>query len=90
MIKVARTERGLSQSNLAQRLNISRYSIMALEKGSPTVAVGIVFEAAVIVGIPLFAEDTRTVQQLKQSMTHFNALLPQRVRHKNEPIDDNF
>ncbi len=90
MIKLARRERKLSQNNLAQRLNVSRYSIIAIEKGDPTVAIGMVFEAAVIVGIPLLAADLQELQKLSHTITSFNALLPKRVRLKNEPTDDNF
>ena len=90
MIKLARTERGFSQHNLAERLNVSRYLVMAIEKGSPKVAIGVVFEAAAILGIRLLAEDEPTLQKLGSTITSFNAVLPKRVRLKNEPIDDNF
>lgn len=90
LIKAARTGRGLSQLNLAQRLNVSRQSIMAIERGDPTVAIGIVFEAAVIVGIPLLAEDKQALQTLERTIANFNTVLPKRVRPKNEPVDDNF
>ena len=90
MIRATRTKRGLSQTNLAQRLNVSRYSVMALEKGDPKVAIGAVFEAAVLLGIPLLADDLKNLEQLKYSITNFNAILPKRVRSKNEEIDDNF
>jgi transcriptional regulator with XRE-family HTH domain len=90
LIKAARTERGFSQTNLAQRLNVSRYSVMALEKGDPTVAIGTVFEAATIVGIPLLAENHQALQNLAHVLANFTAILPKRVRVKNERIDDNF
>jgi transcriptional regulator with XRE-family HTH domain len=90
LIRTARTERGLSQSNLAQRLNVSRYSIIAIERGDPKGAIGAVFEAAFIVGIPLLADNNLELQKLERTLVHFRALLPKRVRIKNEPIDDNF
>lgn len=90
MIKLARTERGFSQHNLAQRLNVSRYLVMAIEKGSPTVTIGVVFEAAAILGIRLLAEDALALQKLESTIASFNAILPKRVRLKNEPVDDNF
>lgn len=88
LIKLGRTERRFSQQNLAERLNVSRYSVMALEKGDPKVAIGVVFEAAAIVGIPLFAEDLPALQKLERTIVSFNAILPKRVR-KHEIIDDN-
>lgn len=90
LIHVARTERGLSQNNLAQRLNVSRYSVMAIEKGDPKVAIGVVFEAAAIVGIPLLADNNQALQKLEGTLSSFTAVLPKRVRIKNEPTDDNF
>lgn len=90
LIRVARTERGFSQNNLAQRLNVSRYSIMAIEKGDPKVAIGMVFEAATIVGIPLLAGNDQELQKLERTLASFTAVLPKRVRLKNEPTDDNF
>ena len=33
MIKIARAERNMSQADLAKRINVSRYSVMTLEKG---------------------------------------------------------
>lgn len=90
MIRVARLERGMSQSNLAGRINVSRYSIMAIEKGDPKVAIGIVLEAAVIVGIPLLADDIQEMQKLEHTVVGFKALLPKRIRGKKEQINDNF
>ncbi len=90
LIRAGRTERGFSQFNLAQRLNVSRYSVMAIERGDPKVAIGVVFEAAVIVGVPLFAEDKQELQKLERTLTSIYSVLPKRVRVKNEPIDDNF
>lgn len=90
LIHVARTERGLSQTNLAQRLNVSRYSVMAIEKGDPKVAIGVVFEAALIVGIPLLADNNKALQKLEGTLSSFTAILPKRARFKNEPTDDNF
>ena len=90
LIRLARTERGFSQLNLAERLNVSRYSVMAIERGDPKVAIGVVFEAAVIVGVPLLAQDKQELQKLEHTLAGFNAVLPKRVHSKNEPIDDNF
>lgn len=90
MIQVSRKERRISQTNLAERLNVSRYTVIALEKGDPKVAIGIVFEAAHIVGIPLLAEDEIKLQKLSKTVSQFNALLPQRIRKKERPADDYF
>lgn len=88
MLRTARVERGLSQNNLAQRLNVSRYSVMAIERGDPKVAIGLAFEAASILGIPLLAEDLYDLKKLEGAFFKFNALLPKRVREKKKHDDD--
>lgn len=44
---------------------------MYLEKGNPKVAIGIVFEAAAIVGVPLLAEDLEGLQKLGYLLARF-------------------
>lgn len=90
MIKASRKQRRISQHNLAERLNISRYTIMALERGDPKVAIGIVFEAAYILGIPLLAEDEIALQKIAKTVSLFNAILPTNIRKKVRPNDDDF
>ena len=90
MITIERKERLMSQANLGERLGVSRYTVMALEKGDPKVASGTLFEAAAIVGIPLLADNPQALAQLATSITQITRLLPQRVGHKKEvlPSDD--
>jgi transcriptional regulator with XRE-family HTH domain len=90
MLRVGRAARGISQRDLAQRLNVSRYTVMAMEKGSPAVAIGTVFEAAMIVGIPLLADDGQALHTVSQRVAQFSALLPTRVRTHQGHFDDNF
>lgn len=90
MIRCARLERGLSQENLAQRLNKSRYTIIAIEKGSPDVAIGTVFEAAVIVGVRLLEEDKYSLQKLSNTVSNLTSILPKRSGHSQEIVDDDF
>ncbi len=90
MIAAARKERKMSQSALAKRLGVSRLTVRAIEQGSPTVAIGTVFEAAVIVGIPLLAENRRELERLATSVAALARILPQRGRGKNLVTDDDF
>jgi transcriptional regulator with XRE-family HTH domain len=80
----------MSQSELAQRLGVSRLTVRAIEQGSPTVAVGTVFEASVIVGIPLLAEDKKELDELATSLAAIARLLPKRGRRKDQVMDDDF
>ena len=90
MIAAARKERRMSQEELARRLGVSRLTVRSIEKGSPTVALGTVFEAAVIVGIPLLAEDKRELDQLATSVAAIAQVLPKSGRGKNRSVDDDF
>jgi DNA-binding XRE family transcriptional regulator len=90
LIKTARQERGMSQKELAQRLDASRQTIIALEKGDAKVGIGTVFEAAHIVGIPLLSDDKEKLNQWQAVLSGFTALLPKRTHSKKVEIDDDF
>ncbi|MGK2950760.1 MAG: helix-turn-helix transcriptional regulator [Thiobacillus sp.] len=57
LIRLARKERGLSAAELAERTGISRGTLQRIEKGDPKVEIGIMFEAATLVGVNLFEAD---------------------------------
>lgn len=90
LIQVARRDRGVSQAELAERLNVSRQTIMAIEKGDQKVAIGSVFEAAYIVGIPLFSDDTQQLSKWQSVLMNFSALLPKKTHLKPQKMNDNF
>ena len=90
MIKAARLERGMSQAELSERLGVSRYTVIALEKGEPKVGVGTVFEAATIVGIPLLASDQHELNKLATTVANLTSILPERGRRKKVALDDDF
>src|SRR5437764_13993293 len=50
-LALGRRKRGISTSDMAARLFISRDTLWRLERGDPTVAVGIVATAAFILGL---------------------------------------
>ncbi|OGV28017.1 MAG: hypothetical protein A3F18_05030 [Legionellales bacterium RIFCSPHIGHO2_12_FULL_37_14] len=90
LIKVERTERLMSQTSLAERLGVSRQTIIAIEKGDPNVSVGTVFEAAYIVGIPLMTNDQASLEKWQAILADFSALLPKRISQKKPRIDNDF
>jgi transcriptional regulator with XRE-family HTH domain len=86
----ARRERRLAAQELADRVGISRETLRRVEGGDPTVGLGIAFEAAAIVGVPLFQEDrSRLTADLAQARDRL-ALLPDRVRLPRHDVDDDF
>ena len=88
MIRLARLERKMPQTELAERLGVSRQTVSAVEQGEPKVGIGIVFEAAVIVGIPLLAPDRQTLDKLSTVVGGLATLLPSRTGAAKELSDD--
>ena len=90
LIQVARRKQSVSQAALAERLGVTRQTIIALEKGDSKVAVGTVFEAAYIVGIPIFSDDKQQLSKWQSILTDFSGLLSQKTRQKKQIISDDF
>src|SRR3546814_7471721 len=57
LIRARRIERRLSVEDLATRSGVSRDMMRRIEQGDPRRAIGLVFEAAAIVGVALFDSD---------------------------------
>jgi DNA-binding XRE family transcriptional regulator len=90
MIKVARLQRGMSQEDLAKRINVSRHTIIAIEQARHEVSIGAYFEAAYIVGISLLAKDFKEHRVLSRTLANITAVLPKRARKKNEDFANDF
>lgn len=92
-IKLARHAREWTAAELAARIGVDPRTVAAMEAGSPAVSIGNVFNAADILGVPLFgAEDRVELARLRREGRDRLALLPTRVdaapRTKREPDDD--
>lgn len=91
-IKAARFARRWTAAELAARVGVDRRTIAAIEAGDPAVSIGNVFNAADILGVPLFgAEDREELSRLRREGRDRLALLPTRVdapRRKAELGDD--
>ncbi|UZN03493.1 helix-turn-helix domain-containing protein [Cellulomonas sp. S1-8] len=90
MIANARRERRWTARDLAARAGISVQTLRNVERGEPTVAIGVVFEIAALLGIPLFSDDRGAVSELRVGESRRALLLPQRVRASKGVVDDNF
>jgi transcriptional regulator with XRE-family HTH domain len=94
-IKLARKQRRWPESALAERMGVSRETVRQIEAGALTVAIGAVFEAAVVCGVPLFIDSDQDVYdrhrheqlrgQLYSIRTHL-ALLPKRIRKRSSDM----
>jgi len=81
-IRLARIERGWTIEELAERVGATHVTIRNVERGYPGVAIGVVFEAASLVGVPLFHVDRERRDLEGAWVASRLALLPSRVREK--------
>ncbi len=88
-IGIARREIGWTANDFAERLGVTRALVARIEKGAPTVAIGTVFEAAVICGVPLFNRPRNELADIAEMHAARFAVLPARVRAK-DTVDDDF
>lgn len=89
-IRLGRRERRWSQDELAARVGITPRTVSKIEHGDLSVGLGTAFEAAALVGVPLFhAERSRLSADLDRTEAR-SALLsrPARTRADDEVMDD--
>jgi transcriptional regulator with XRE-family HTH domain len=88
-IQLARKERRMTAQELADRAGVSRGLIQRIERGDAGCQIGAVFEAATIVGVPLFgADDVALSGRIKDADARL-ALLPKHT-HPGRKVDDAF
>ncbi len=88
-VRLARRERRWTLQELADRVGVTHVTMHKVERGDLTVGLGVAFEAAAVVGIPLFHED-RSRRALEAGRVDDRlAVLPQLVRKPVE-VDDDF
>lgn len=92
LIEEGRLRRGWSRESLAERIGVGLVTVRRLVKGEPGVAIGTYFEAATLVGIPLFGQDALDLEREAVRQDERLTLLPTRVRRKTagETLDDDF
>ena len=90
LIKFNRKKRKWSTSDLADRAGISRLTLRKIENGDPGCSVGLVFEAASLVGVPLFGSDHEPLAVHLGRITETLSLLPRSVHSEVGDVDDDF
>lgn len=90
LITEGRRARGWTAAELAERLGISAPTLTRIERGEPTVAIGVVLDAAVLCGVNLFDTDPRDLGRLAETARLRAALLPARIVRDQVRIDDDF
>lgn len=87
LVTEGRRSRQWTTKELAERVGVSQPTILKVEKGDPGVAVGTVFEAALLTGVPLFGDEADRVREADRVGGRL-ALLPQSVRRRR--VEDDF
>lgn len=89
-IRFARHRKNWTAANLGMRIGVSARTITAVEKGSPSVAVGTVLNAASVVGVPLFAAEGEELRRLRRRGEERISLIPSReYPPRDDDGDDN-
>lgn len=90
LIRIKRIERKLSVAQLAERVGASRDLMQRIEKGDPRCGIGTVFEAAAIVGVPLFEEELGHLMMRVEEQKDKLRLLPKSIRKAKLAVKDDF
>lgn len=86
----ARRERRWTAAELAERAGITAVTLRKVERGDPTVSLGIVFEVATLVGVRLFGVERSALADLVERGRNRLALLPTSVREPTGSVHDDF
>lgn len=89
-VRLARLDRRWSARELADRAGIAPDTLAKVERGDMTVSLGVAFEVAALVGVPLFHEDRARLSIDLDRTRDQAALLPQRVRARRGEVKDDF
>jgi len=88
-VRIGRLERRWTVRELAERVGVSVVTLRKIERGDPSVGLGIAFEAATLTGVPLFYEEpSRLAAELRRAEDRL-AVLPSRARQPTR-FDNDF
>ena len=88
-IRINRIEQKLSVQELAERVGVSRDMMRRIEQGDLRCGIGLVFEAATVVGVALFEEDRNDLTSRITEQKDKLHLLPKAIhKHRSEVKDD--
>lgn len=88
-VRLGRRERRWTLQELAERVGVSVPTMRKVERGDPSVGLGVAFEAATLTGVPLFHEDPSRLSLEAARVEDRLAVLPRLVRKPAE-VDDDF
>jgi transcriptional regulator with XRE-family HTH domain len=89
-IAEGRRRRRWTQAELCERAGVSKVTLRNAERGEPTVAVGVMFELATLVGVELYGLPPGGLRDLAAREGDRLALLPAHVYPRQVSTDDDF
>lgn len=84
-IALARRKRGLTELMMAERLGVARGTYQKVERGDPTVAMGVYAMALLVLGIGTPLADLADPRTDDAGLALDAARVPKRVRARREP-----
>jgi len=88
-IRQGRHARNWTAAELADRVGVSQRTVLAIEGGAAGTAIGTVFTAAALVGVPLFGTtDKAELARLRRRGEERLALIASRVYHPEHGAPD--
>jgi len=89
-IAEGRRRRRWTQAELCERGGVSKATLRNAEHGEPTVAIGVMFELATLVGVELYGLPPGDLRSLAARESDRLALLPAHVHPRQVSADDDF
>ena len=86
-IRLSRKEHHWTVAELAERVGVSERTMRNIERGDPSVGLGITFEAAVLAGVDLFGPDPTRRRTEAARVQDRLAVLPTSIRRPREHND---
>ncbi len=90
LIRTARLEQRQTAQEVAERAGISRGLLRRIEQGDLKCEIGVVFEVATLLGVPLFDEDPQRLATYQRYAEEKLSLMPRAVRLSHREVKDDF
>lgn len=87
-LRFARHQRNWTAEDLGERVGVGPRTITAMERGAPGVAIGTVFSAATVLGVPLFGADDDELARMRRRGEERIALIPSREYQPRSTMAD--
>lgn len=90
LIKLERKNRRWTAAELAERAGVSVLTLRRIENGDPACSIGLAFEAASLVGVPLFGSDQIPLTTHLARTEEMLTLMPKKIRRNERDVNDDF